>query len=83
VVRGKNPGHLGVEIDEGDALDLRILQDFANGKAIATAKDQDAAGSGDGGEAGMDERFMVAVFVAGTELQMAIEKKTQVVLETR
>src|SRR6267143_2057582 len=31
----------------------------------------------------MDERFMVAVFVAGTELQMAVEKETQVVLEAR
>src|SRR5712692_3531324 len=33
--------------------------------------------------AGMDERFMVAVFVAGAELQMAVEKETQVVLEAR
>src|SRR6266481_1670809 len=31
----------------------------------------------------MDERFMVAVFVAGTELQVAVEKETQVVLEAR
>ena len=31
----------------------------------------------------MDERFMVAVFIAGAELQMAIEKKTEVVLEAR
>src|SRR5882762_1013543 len=31
----------------------------------------------------MDESFVVAVFVAGAELQMAIEKKTQVVLEAR
>ena len=67
-VRGKNPGHFGIEIDKRDALDLRILQNFANSKAIATAKNQNAARGGDGGQAGMDERFMVAVFVAGAEL---------------
>src|SRR6266481_2135320 len=37
----------------------------------------------DGGKTGMDKRFMVAVFVAGAELQMAVEKKTEVVLEAR
>src|SRR5260370_5973657 len=31
----------------------------------------------------MDERFMVTVFIARAELQMAIEKKTQIVLKTR
>src|SRR6266700_1892249 len=39
--------------------------------------------SGDSGESRVDERFMVAVFVAGTELQMAVEKKAQIVLEAR
>src|SRR6267143_1523114 len=70
-------------IGEGDAFDLRILQDFANGEAIAAAKNQDSARGRDGGKAGMYESFMVAVFIAGAELQMAVEKKTEVVLETR
>jgi len=73
----------GSRIDKRDALDLGILQDFANGEAIATAENQDAARRRDGGKAGMNERFMVAVFVAGAELQMAVEKKTEVVLEAR
>src|SRR6266436_5254440 len=33
--------------------------------------------------AGTAERFMIAVFIAGAELQMAIEKETEVVLEAR
>src|SRR5258708_6628730 len=82
-VRGKNPGHLGIEVDEGDALDLRILQNFANSEAVATAKNQDAARGRNGGQAGMDERFVIAVFVAGAKLQVAVEKKTEVVLEAR
>src|SRR5712692_7304326 len=80
-VRRKNPGHLGIEIDQSDALDLRILQDFTNGEAVAPAENQDAAWSRDSGQAGMDKRFMVAVFVAGAELQMTVEKKAQVILE--
>src|SRR6267143_2293390 len=70
-------------MDEGNALDLRILQNFANGKAIASAKNQDAPRGRNGCESGMDERFMVTVFIARAELQMAIEKKAQIVLKTR
>ncbi len=61
---------------------MRILQDFANGEAIATAENQDAAGNRDSGKSGMDKRFMIAIFIAGAELQMAVEKKPQIVLET-
>src|SRR5437899_4590038 len=82
-VRGKNPRHFRIEIDKGNALNLRVFEDFTNGEAIASAKNQDVARSGNGGQAGMDKRFVVAVFVAGAELQVAIEKKPQVVLETR
>src|SRR4029077_13684022 len=63
--------------------DLWILQDFANRETVATAKNQDAARSRAGGEARMNERFVVAIFVARTELQMAVKKKSQVILEAR
>ena len=82
-VRGENPGHFGIEIDERDVYDLRILQDFADGEAIASAENQHSARSGNGRQARMDKRFMVTVFVAGAELQVAVEKKAQVVLEAR
>ena len=82
-IGGKNLGHLGIEIDESDAFDLRILQNFANGKAIAAAENQDPARGRNGGQAGMDKRFMVAVFVARAELQMTVEKEAKVVLEAR
>src|SRR5260370_15776445 len=79
-VGGKNPGHLGIEINWGDALDLGILRDFTNGEAVAPAENQDAARSRDSGQSGMDKRFRVAVFVAATELQMTVEKKAQAAL---
>src|SRR5260370_6755264 len=82
-VGGKNPGHFRIEIDEGNALDLGILQDLTNGEAIAAAKNQDAPRGRNGGESGMDERLMVTVFIARAELQMAVEKKAEVVLEAR
>ena len=82
-IGGKNLGHLGIEIDESDAFDLWILQNFANGKAIAAAENQDPARGRNGGQAGMDKRFMVAVFVARAELQMTVEKEAKVVLEAR
>ncbi len=62
---------------------MRILQDFTDGEAVAAAKNQDAAWGRDGSQAGMDKRFMVAVFIARAELQMTVEKKAEVVLETR
>src|SRR5437867_3126128 len=82
-MRGEEPGHFGIEIDEDNALDLRVFQNFAKSKTVAAAKNQDAAGERNSGEPRMYERFMVAVFVAGAELQVAVEKKTKVVLEAR
>src|ERR1700723_1994284 len=48
-VTGENFCHLGVEIDEGDAFDLRIFENFADGEAVAAAQDEDAARSWDAG----------------------------------
>src|SRR6266852_49804 len=82
-MRGEEPGHFGIEIDEGNALDLRVFQNFAESKTVAAAEDEHAAGERNSGEPRMYERFMVAVLVAGAELQVAVEKKTKVVLEAR
>ena len=41
-MRGEEFGHLGVEIDQGDAFDLRIFQNLADGEAVAAAEDQNA-----------------------------------------
>ena len=76
-------GHLGIEIDERDAFDLGIFQNFADGQAVAAAQHEDAARGGDAGEAGMDQRFVVAVFVARAELQVAVEEEAEVVFEAR
>src|SRR5271163_4082031 len=80
-MRRKEPGHFWIEIDEGDAFDLWIFENFADGEAITSAEHEDAARHGDRGETRMDERFVIAVFVARTELQVAVEEETQVVLE--
>ena len=47
-MRGEEFGHLGIEIDERDAFDLRIFQDFADGEAVAAAEHQHAARRGNG-----------------------------------
>src|SRR6185369_10503620 len=36
-VGGEQPSHLRIEIDKGDGLHLRILQNFSDGKAVASA----------------------------------------------
>ncbi len=82
-MRGEEPGHFGIEIDEGNALDLLVFQNFAESKTVAAAKDEHPARSRNSREAGMHKRLVVAVFVAGAELQVAVEKKTKVVLEAR
>src|SRR6266568_1033473 len=82
-MRREKLGHLRVEIHQRDAIDLGIFQDFANGEAITAAENQDAARSRNGRKAGMNQSFVVAVFVARAELQVAVEKETQIVLETR
>src|SRR5579864_213950 len=80
-MRGKQFGHLRIEIDERDAFDLGIFQDFAHSEAIAAAEDKSVARRGDRSEARMDKGFVIAVFVARAELQVAVEKKTQIVFE--
>ena len=82
-MRGKEFGHFGIEINEGDTFDLRILENFANGEAIAATQNEDAAWHGNGRKARMDKSFVVAVFVARAELQMAVEKKAKIVFESR
>ena len=80
-MRGEEPGHLGIEIDESDAFDLRIFENFADGEAVAAAEDEHAARRGNRGEARMDESFVVAVLIARAELQMAVEEEAKIVLE--
>src|SRR5450759_4849860 len=82
-VRVKKVRHLRIKIDQRDALDLRILQDFTHRQAIATAQHQYAAQNGNSREAGMYERLMVAVFIARTKLEMRVEKKPEVVFPSR
>ena len=77
------PSHLRIEIDQGDAFDLRILENFADSQTVASAQHQYPAGSRDGRQSGMDQRFVIAVFVARTELQMAAEEQADVILESR
>ena len=75
--------HLGIEIDERDGFDLRVLENFTDGETVTAAEDQDATRRGDAGEAGVYEGFVIAVFVAGTELEVGVEEETEVVFESR
>src|SRR4029077_9849207 len=66
-----------------DGFDLRVLENFTDGETVTAAQDEDATRRGDAGEAGMDQGFVVAIFVAGTELEVAVEKEAEVVFEAR
>src|SRR5579871_2343984 len=79
-MRGEKPGHLRIEVDQGNAFDLRILERLAHGQAVAAAKHQHMARSGYRRESGVHERFVVAIFIAGAELKMRIEEEANVVL---
>ena len=50
-VGGEQARHLRIEIDQRDALDLRILQDLAHGQTVAAAENQHAAWRGNGRQA--------------------------------
>ena len=73
--------HLRIEIHQRDALDLRILQNFAHRQTIAPAQHQHAARRRHGRQSGMDQRLVVAILVARTELQMAVQEQPDVVFE--
>ena len=80
-MRGEESGHLGVEINEGDAFDLWIFQDFADSETVATAKDENVSWCGYSSKTGMDESFVIAVFIARTELQVTVEEKAEIIFE--
>ena len=77
---GKGLRHLGIEINQGQALHLRVFQHFARGEAVTTAEDEDAFGASRHLHRGQDQRLVVARFVTRGELQVAVEIKAGVVL---
>jgi hypothetical protein len=78
-LRGEKPRHRGIEIDEGDVLNLRVAEDFPHRQAVAAAEHEHAARVRQSRERGMHERLVVAVFVARAELQIAIQMEPQIV----
>src|SRR5262249_38820200 len=80
-VGGKQVRHLGVKVDQSNALDLRVLEDFAYGETVAAPQHQDASWRRYSRKPGMDQRLMIPVLVGGAELQVTIQKQPDVVLE--
>ena len=68
----------GVEFDLHDLLDAGLAQQFACGQAVAATEHQYRACAVT--EGGVDQAFGVAVFVAGGELQTAVEVQASVVV---
>src|SRR5579864_4264155 len=73
--------HFWIEIDQGHTLDLGIFENLADGQSVSSAEHQNVAGNWNRRQPGMDQRLVIAVFIAGAELQMAAEEKPDVVLE--
>ena len=75
--------HAAVEIDQGDAFDVRVLEHFARGHAVAAAQDEHAPGARQGRKGRVYQRLVIAVFVARGELQVAVEEQANVVAPAR
>ena len=76
---GEQVRHLRIEVDQRDAFEVRVFEQFAHGQAVAAAQHQRAARAGQRRQAGMHQRFVIAVFVARAELQMRVQEQAQVV----
>ena len=77
---GEGPRQLrdgGVEVDEDNLLDRRVLQDFADGQAVPSAQDEDAPSPRDEAERRVDERLVVAVLVDRGELEVPVEEELE------
>ena len=55
--------HARVQIDQGDVLDLRVLQDLPQRQAITAAQNQHAPRAAHGFQRGQHQRLVIAVFV--------------------
>ena len=73
----------GIEIHQRDAFDVGIFQDLADRQPVAAAQHQHAARAGKRRQAGMHQRFVIAVLVARAELQVRVEEQPQIVLPLR
>ena len=69
--------HRGVEVHERDALDLGVLQDLADGEAVAAAEHGDAPRARRGRERGVHERLVVPVLVHGRELEVPVQEELE------
>src|SRR6202012_2288017 len=69
--RARDVDHRGVEFDLHDLGNAGRAQQFASRQTIAATQDQHGVGAV--AERGVHETFGVAVFVAGGELQAAVE----------
>ena len=68
-------GHGRVQLDQGDAFDALVFQDFAHGHAVATAQHSYFFGSALRRHGGVHQRFVITVFVALGKLQVAVEEQ--------
>ena len=67
-----------VQIHQGDLLDIGVPQHLADSEAVAASQDEDRIRAIHAGETGMNEGFVIPVFVARAELEVAVEVKSDV-----
>jgi hypothetical protein len=77
---GEEARHRRVEVDQRHRFDLRVLENLAHGQAVAAAEHQHTPCCRQGRQPRMDQRFVVAVLVARTELQVVVQMQAQVIL---
>src|SRR5690606_4057148 len=71
------PGHGGIKVNEVNPLHTFMPEDFAHRQAIAAAQNQYTARRRGGAPAhcGMYQRFVIAVFIFGGELDMSVNEQ--------
>ena len=79
-MRSEQPGHVRIQIDQGHRFDRGMAQNLAHRQPVATAEHQHPARPGQRAQPRMHQRFVIAVFIAGAELQVAVEKQPQIIL---
>src|SRR4030095_2200806 len=75
--------HLRIEIYQGDVFDRRVFQNFAQGQSITAAKHEHSSCVACKCHRRMDQGLVIAVFIRGTELQVAVKEQLKTGAATR
>ena len=80
VVLGKDLRHHRIEVNQRNLLDSVVFENLAHRHPVTPAQHQRPTWRRHRGQPRVDERFVVAVLVEGRELEVTVEKETDLAL---